>query len=113
MADILMVLPNPAAATDENGEPCAAVQFENSSGSMWVGAQIDFARSKAEGRTRFTFDTTRPVQVPCTAYYMRKLIDGDLLPADEATAKRAGLKLPATAQLPKTAAATKKKTDDA
>lgn len=88
--DYLMVLPNPHAALDEHGEPSAAVQVEGSSGAVWVGARIDAERSRREGRTRFVFERA-PVRVPCTAYYMRRLEDGDLLPADEATARRAGL----------------------
>src|SRR5690606_35565370 len=68
----------------------------------YVGAKVDATktkvlRAKVEGDIRPSFQNTEysfsrdPVSVPMTAYYRQGLRSGAILPADEATAKWAGL----------------------
>ena len=83
----MLVRPNPAHARDHLGEPCAAVPFETQSPGAplaYVGARIDFPRSRTEHRQTYVFDAPSdpPVSVPLTAYYTRKLEEGELLAAD-------------------------------
>lgn len=87
----LRVLPNPSHALDHEGDPACAVQFENASGDYWVGASIDHKKSLAEKRTVFVFDETTVVEVPCSGYYARKILDGELLAADLESARAAGI----------------------
>lgn len=87
----LYVLPNPSHALDADGKPACAIQFENSGGGYWVGATIDHKASQAEGRTVFVFDEVTVVPVPCTGYYARKILDDELLAADDESAKLAGI----------------------
>jgi hypothetical protein len=90
----LRVLPNPSHALDHEGRPQCAVQFENARGDYWVGASVDQERTLAARKTFFVFDEETPVEVPPTGYYVRKLLDGELLPADAETAKLAGVPFP-------------------
>ena len=78
----MQVRPNPKHARDHYGEPCAAVPREGDITS-WVGARVDYKRSREEGRICFLFDALSdpPVVVPVTAYYARKIEEGELLPA--------------------------------
>lgn len=84
----MKVRPNPAHARDHYDEPCAAVPHEvHAVGAQitYVGARVDFKRSREEGRICFLFDAPSdpPVEVPQTAYYVKKLEEGELLPACE------------------------------
>lgn len=90
----MKVRPNPAHARDHYGEPCAAVPHEiTASGAQiaYVGARVDFKRSREERRQVYVFDAPSdpPVEVPQTAYYVKKLEEGELLPADDASRKHA------------------------
>lgn len=76
---------NPEHALDSTGEGACAVPFEDMDGRVYVGASVDFERSKKEKRVVFSFDRALAVTVPCSAYYMRKLRDEELLPADHET----------------------------
>lgn len=82
---MLSVVSNPYSATDADGLPSGVVVREGT--DMFVGATLDVeATEKAGGKRRYHF-TEVPVQVPLNAYYLRRLKDGDLLPADEETAR--------------------------
>lgn len=98
---VLSVLPNPHHALDAHGHP-VGVPHEHGRGA-YVGAKIDPKRTvthpRAHGDTRpplqdtaFIVDDATPVQVPNTKYYLERLADGSLLPADERTARAAGVK---------------------
>lgn len=85
---VLLVFPNPFAALDSDGDPAAAfprVDLPN----LLVGARVDHERSK-DGATKFFFDLSKPVQLPDLPTYRNALRSGDLLPADEATARLIG-----------------------
>lgn len=90
----MKVRPNPAHARDHYGEPCAAVPHEtHARGAQitYIGARIDFKRSRDEKRIVFEFDAPSddPVEVPQTAYYVKKLEEGEILPACEVSSKHA------------------------
>jgi hypothetical protein len=74
----LRVRPNPDFARDQYGEPCAALMVEGVV-DRFVGARVDFERSKAENRVCFLFDATTDVEVPDTRYYRNALASGELL----------------------------------
>lgn len=85
----LSVLPNPYAALDSDGEPAAAmprVDLKN----LYIGASIDRARTN-EQKTKYLFDTKTEVRVPDLPTYRNALRSGDLLAADEATARAVGI----------------------
>lgn len=106
----LLVLPNPDCSLDHTGEPQGAVQLARADGAIfldaWVGARVDAERTKKEGRFVFVFDRETPVRVATIDYYLRKLQEGSLLPADQATADAAGVPWtpPEPAPEPKTSA---------
>lgn len=84
----MLVRPHPAHARDHYGEPCAAVPYPMylqapNAAMTYVGARIDFARSRAEKRQVFVFDAPAepPVRVPVDEYFAKKLEHGELLPA--------------------------------
>lgn len=85
---VLLVFPNPFAALDSDGDP-AAVFPRVDLPSLLVGARVDHERSK-DGATKFFFDLSKPVQLPDLPTYRNALRSGDLLPADEATARLIG-----------------------
>lgn len=87
-AIVLHVLPNPFAALDSDGDPAAALPRVDLP-SLLVGARVDLERSR-DGATKFLFDLQRPVQLPDLPAYRSALRSGDLLPADEATARLVG-----------------------
>lgn len=107
----ISVLANPAHACDHTGAPMAAVQYYNSGGQQWVGAQLDHVASAKAKRTLFTFPGV-PVELRvadpmAAAYYRRRLQSGELLAADDATAAWAGVpavQKPVRAQTKKTTA---------
>lgn len=85
---VLLVMPNPFAALDSDGEPAAVfprVDLPN----LLVGARVDHERSK-DGAAKFFFDLSKPVQLPDLPTYRNALRSGDLLPANEATARLVG-----------------------
>lgn len=81
----LLVRCNPDHVLDANGVGVCAVPHEGTSSSVYVGASIDYEASKAERRVVFAFDREAVVKVPITAYYLRRIEAGELLPADQAT----------------------------
>lgn len=76
---------NPEHVLDANGEGICATPFEGMDGRVYVGAAIDHVKSKAENRVVFLFSREAVVEVPVTAYYLRKLEDRELLPGDQET----------------------------
>jgi hypothetical protein len=93
----LKVMANPFSALDVDGNPQGAVELEGIAG-QYVGAVLDPEALRRSGRHGFRF-LGEEVSVPLTAYYVRRLRDGDLLPADEEAAQFAGRRFvaPATA----------------
>jgi hypothetical protein len=79
----LSVVPNPHAAHDAEGTPCATVMVEGVA-DQYVGARVDVEATRTAGKMRFVIGD-EPVRVPLTAYYLRRLQDGSLLAADEDT----------------------------
>lgn len=89
------VLANPEHACNHEGQSQAAVQYYESGGQQWVGAMLDHVASVKAKRSVFVFDG-QPVELQVShplaaAYYRRRLRDGELLPADDATRLWAGL----------------------
>lgn len=90
MPPTLHVLPNPFAALDADGDPAAAFpRVEPALRGALVGARIDHARSADS--EKYLFDTDKAVQLPDLPAYRKALREGDLLCADEATARLVGL----------------------
>lgn len=89
MSEFWMVRSNPGCAKGPNGVDAGAVPMEGTR-DCYVGARVDVEESVRARKVRFVFDST-PVRVPRTAYYRRKLMDAELLPADEATANAVGV----------------------
>lgn len=85
----IRVLPNPIHVLDHLGRGMCAVATENA--MTWIGARVDHESSLKEGCAVFVFDS-EPVEVDLTPYYARKVLDGELLAADEATAAACGVK---------------------
>lgn len=87
----LSVVANPYCALDADGKPCGVVTREDNT-DLCIGAQLDVeATAKARGKRQYTF-SSEAVEVPMTAYYLRRLHDRELLPADAETARIAGIK---------------------
>lgn len=86
----MKVVANPFCALDADGRAQGAVGKEGASG-QWIGAQKCHEGTAATGKNIFVFSTD-PVTVPYTAYYARKVAEGELIAADLATAKLAGIK---------------------
>jgi hypothetical protein len=99
----LRVLPNPYAALDGYGRPAGIVPcdpHEHTPDRRFVGAHIadvvvhdDFPSHELRSNrqdTRWGF-ATEPVEIPRTHYYVERLREGALFPADEATARMAGI----------------------
>lgn len=119
---VLSVLPNPYHALDAFGRPAGVVLkvpdgegfdgFANDNHAGWIGARIDpkatevldnFKPSELRSNrqhTAFEFDAQTPVPVPRSQFYLERLREGSLLPADERTAAAAGIAFvkPAEAQ---------------
>jgi hypothetical protein len=85
----LSVVANPYVALDEHGTPSCAVLVEGVS-DQYVGATIDVEAEKAAGGKRRLRFSTMPVTVPLSAYYIRRMRDRELLPADADSARWAG-----------------------
>jgi hypothetical protein len=113
----LLVYPNPFIALDHDGFPAGACQCDMAehvgmTSRRWVGAELDdkatFLLEKlspeelryrdARQQTRFRFDFSEPTRLPVTEYYRDRLRHSEILCADEATAKLAGLKFVAPAE---------------
>lgn len=89
MKRFLQVVPNPFCALDVHGRAQGVVELEGIAG-QYVGAVEDPELSRAEGKHVFRF-LPGTARVPLSAYYLRRLRDGELLPVDEPTARVAGL----------------------
>ena len=104
----LMVVPNPfAGPLDAGGRPCSAVQFdpEESLGAVrYIGAKPDAkprpgrpGDDRRPGGAQYQrFDmrweyNAGPHPIPDTMYHRERIRGGELLPADEPTARRAGV----------------------
>lgn len=86
----LRVVPNPYTALDADGDPCGYVLRTDlrrlSKKPILLGAQ----RILRNGAIKVQVDA-EPVEVPDIAAYRTHLRNGEILPADEATARRCGL----------------------
>lgn len=87
----MKVLANPSAILDEYKQPVCLVPWPGNP-ERFVGATLDEKKTRETGR--FTFIVTdEPVEVPCRgpvgAYFVRKLSEGELLPADDVSKKYA------------------------
>lgn len=116
MQNRLLVLPNPGHTKDHLGRPACAIPadpLEHTSFRRWIGAKpkTSVKRPKvtrmiggqlttlveADYDIEWEFSAT-PVEIPNTGYYRDRLKEGSLLPADEATAKAAGIKFSAASK---------------
>lgn len=117
----LSVLPNPHAFLDADGNPAGAFPrdaADTGGAARYVGATVEplvldpgetmtATRRASPGakpatvtatlrpsreKVVFRFDTTTPEMVPNTGYYRQALQRGEIFPADEATARAAGVK---------------------
>jgi hypothetical protein len=85
----IKVVPNPYSALDADGRAQCAVSKENAI-DAYVGAELDHEESAKTGKNIFKFSAD-PVVLPRSAYYLRRLQERALLPADAETAKYAGI----------------------
>lgn len=97
----LLVLPNPYSALDAEGMPAGAVRYDPEVGRPGVIEYIGVAvskkpvddkanlqREKREQRRKTTFRwTPKPVQIPATPYHKDLVRSGQILAADQATAR--------------------------
>jgi hypothetical protein len=82
----LLVAPNPYLSLDNDGDPCAYVlRVDPSNRGRLVAAR----RVLVNGKVKIEFEET--ASLPLLPAYRRHLQNGELLPADEATAKFAGV----------------------
>lgn len=102
--DTLSVYANPYTYIDHKGHLAGVVAFdpEHSGGARrWVGAVLEKDKCKVAPRGKgdirspatdvvFTFSNA-PQRVLATQYYIDQIRDGSLVPADEASAERAGV----------------------
>lgn len=106
-AKTLRVLPNPYLHLDHEGRPSSAVPVDpgHNPGRAWVGAHLcvtvltkDKQGFATDQDTWFEFDLAEPAEVPNTHYYAHAVRHGQLIAADEATARTVGRKFadPAT-----------------
>lgn len=94
----LSVHPNPYCALDADGDPCGVVPRADLR-SILIGARLDLERSSDE-RQKYLFDVETLVELPDDPAHRNALRSGDLLPADERTARLCGLTfLPLAQQL--------------
>lgn len=108
---LLLVFPVPFAALDASGMPAAAVRFDPPTGRRnevhFIGCTrqntLVERRKRAEGRqsvyaTSFRYDLA-PQRITHTDYHVQRIRHGELIAADAATAKIAGVPFvaPATA----------------
>lgn len=109
MAKFFLVYPNPFIHMDHDGYPAGVCHCDllEHVGNVrkWVGARLDQDQTTpleklskeetgyrfARQQTRFSFDFSEPTRVPVTEYYRDRLRGGEILPADAATHKLAGL----------------------
>jgi hypothetical protein len=101
----IRVLPNPYASLDADGNPNGAFQHEGVPGAF-IGARLVKAdpnhREPNVGAMiaglakaplwRFEFDDVDPVELDASPHLLYAIRHGELLPADEATARECGLK---------------------
>jgi hypothetical protein len=100
---ILLVFPVPFTALDARGMPSGAVRFDPPTGRKnqvhFIGCTrkntLVEKRKRAEGRqslynTSFRYDLT-PQRITHTDYHVRRIRQGELIAADPATAKIAGV----------------------
>jgi hypothetical protein len=100
---VLLVFPVPFAALDPEGMPSAAVRFDPPTGRKgevhFIGATrkntLVEKRKREEGRqslyvTSFEYDLM-PQRITHTDYHVQRIRQGDLIAADQATAKIAGV----------------------
>ncbi len=90
----LLVFPNPYRHLDADGEACCVVTRADFR-AMLIGAQLDQERTTHVGeekrtKSKFLFDLAEPVEIPAVPAHLNALLDGALLPANEATARAAG-----------------------
>ncbi|MGN6103713.1 MAG: hypothetical protein ACTHU0_01285 [Kofleriaceae bacterium] len=100
----LRVVPNPfAAPLDQHGRPCGFVRHDpdHPAAQEYIGARM--VREVIGNRrppnhpqatrldSRLHYDLT-PRPIVDTSYHRKRVRDGDLLPADDATARRCGVK---------------------
>lgn len=112
----LLVYPNPFVHMDHDGYPagacpCDMPEHVGMTTRKWVGAELDkggtFLLEKlskeelhyrdARQQTRFKFNFAEPTLLPVTEYYKDRLaglniLDQEILPANEETARIAGVK---------------------
>lgn len=87
----LLVVANLYAALDEDGEPAGAVRRPEMR-SLFVGAEQRPADPKKPSNVPKYDFSADPVEVPDLPAYRHYLRTGELLPGDEKTAKKVGLK---------------------
>ena len=96
----LLVVANPWIHIDRHGRPAGACPYDMPPGQQsFIGASVCRKRTRIlakgiEGRQDHVQDTcwnftADPQTVPDTPYYRKRLISGDILPADAATARAA------------------------
>jgi hypothetical protein len=97
----LLVLPNPYAALDKNGMPAGAVRYDPEVGRPgvvhYIGVEVtkkpidtpeNKAREQREQRRETTFVwAQRPLQIPGTAFHVDLVRTGQILAADQPTAR--------------------------
>jgi hypothetical protein len=101
---LISVVPNPYLHLDDEGNPSHVVAVDPSvnSNRAFVGATLSNAQvvdrvkvgELLSARQYNTWEFTKePVQLMLTPYYLACIKNGELIPADEATAKVSGKKL--------------------
>lgn len=102
-----LVYPNPFIHLDHDGYPAGATPCDMHEHvglvRKWVGAELDTEQTKPIEKfepgdlrtprqvTRFRFRFDAPTALPCTPYYADRIRDGELIPADETTARYVGI----------------------
>lgn len=104
-----LVYPNPFIHLDHDGypagaTPCDRLEHVGITTRKWVGAELDAEQTKPIEQfepgdlrtprqiTRFRFHFAEPTALPTTPYYADRIRDGELIAADEATARYVGVK---------------------
>lgn len=109
MSNRIKVYPNKWLALDALGNPCAVVPIdfnEHGQGRKWVGCKLAATLTKAaviekvgkieQEVSAAVYDSVwtyadGPVEIPLTGYYVARIKSGDLLIADEESAKTAAV----------------------
>ena len=104
------ILPNPYCSLDVDGEPAGAIPIERMRG-VYIGASLDQSRTRRSSQssirlrgqevvnelldtntsTKFLFRDI-PEEFPLTGYYRAMAKEGSVIAADEASAKKLGVK---------------------